>query len=437
LGRQFECIGETSYDRRWRGWLANCKLPSKILTHTIEGIIKDDIGNPVPGVAIYLNNQPYTVTDAQGAYRLSDLKTAKYTITPVLNGYVFSPSSYTLEVADDLKDKNFYASRSLGKGLSNGEQQSGEISQGNNKDNESNTPIVPQSENRGTLQPDGQEAAHPLGTPVQDDGNITSPIITPAPTNTPKINVFSVSGKITDIEQKPLAGIRITTNCGISTNSDSRGNFTLVFEKALDCQIIPLDEKYIFSPPKIELRAFTLTADGVLEGQQFIGIANAKRGRVLNEEGKGLAGVKVKVNEKVLETDQEGYYDLPNLQAGIYTLVPMMENYSFTPAEVVCKIPYPCELTTFIGKQEWRNIQGKVIDEKGKPIEGVLLFTDKGQITQTDKEGKFNLSIPLQEIVITPQKQGFVFTPSSLVVQLQQMTEEFIIKAEPQKNLIT
>jgi len=82
-------------------------------TYTISGrVLKKSGWNylPLVGVTVTLSgaSNKVTVSDSIGNYSFTGLSKATYTVTPSLEGYVFSPSSMTITInGSDVTDKNF------------------------------------------------------------------------------------------------------------------------------------------------------------------------------------------------------------------------------------------------------------------------------------------------------------------------------------------
>ncbi|MEJ2157948.1 MAG: carboxypeptidase-like regulatory domain-containing protein, partial [Desulfobacteraceae bacterium] len=61
----------------------------------IEGVITTNGNEALPGVTVDLSGDENdtAVTDEQGRYAFNDLSGTNYTVTPILEGYIFSPES--------------------------------------------------------------------------------------------------------------------------------------------------------------------------------------------------------------------------------------------------------------------------------------------------------------------------------------------------------
>ena len=83
-----------------------------------------------------------------------------------------------------------------------------------------------------------------------------------------------------------------------------------------------------------------------------------------------------------------------------------------------------------------RNLSGRVTDVNGKPIGGVSILAvgPSLRMTQTDAGGGyfFNDLIPGGNYRVTPSKQGYAFTPESLIITLtEDQVVNFTVKSSP------
>ena len=87
-------------------------------TYTISGHLRDGSGNPISGVTVSAGASGSATTDASGAYTLTGAIAGTYTLTPIKNGYTFSPASRTVSVPPDASGQDFTATPIPGQGLS-------------------------------------------------------------------------------------------------------------------------------------------------------------------------------------------------------------------------------------------------------------------------------------------------------------------------------
>lgn len=83
------------------------RTPTPSVTYTISGRVTDVTGDGIPGVTIRTNTNRNTTTNANGNYTLSDLSARTYIITPLKNGYTFSPNPSSITVPPNRTDVDF------------------------------------------------------------------------------------------------------------------------------------------------------------------------------------------------------------------------------------------------------------------------------------------------------------------------------------------
>ena len=76
-------------------------------SYSISGHISDPGGNPIPGVSISAGAGYSSLTDSSGNYTISSVITGTYTVTPILLGYTFTPSSRTVSVPPNVTGQDF------------------------------------------------------------------------------------------------------------------------------------------------------------------------------------------------------------------------------------------------------------------------------------------------------------------------------------------
>ena len=84
------------------------------LRHSISGRVVDINKKPIPGVMLSINGVYSATTDDTGRYRVTNLVTTTYTITPSKPVYTFSPASRTVDLQTDVIEQNFTVEPDLG-----------------------------------------------------------------------------------------------------------------------------------------------------------------------------------------------------------------------------------------------------------------------------------------------------------------------------------
>lgn len=78
-----------------------------LMTYSISGCVKDADENPIEGVTISATGGYTAVTDAMGAYSITDLGPGIYTLTASKNGYSFEPISREVTLPPDAIAQDF------------------------------------------------------------------------------------------------------------------------------------------------------------------------------------------------------------------------------------------------------------------------------------------------------------------------------------------
>jgi len=76
-------------------------------TYSATGHVRDGGGNPISGVAVSAGAAGSAVTDASGAYTITDLITSTYVFTASKSGYVFSPAARVVRVPPSVSNQDF------------------------------------------------------------------------------------------------------------------------------------------------------------------------------------------------------------------------------------------------------------------------------------------------------------------------------------------
>jgi protocatechuate 3,4-dioxygenase beta subunit len=139
----------------------------------------------------------------------------------------------------------------------------------------------------------------------------------------------SLSGRVTDVFNQPLAGALVSDGQGHETLTDENGYYAFSDLEAGTYSLSAALPGYALFPSTIsmDLRGETIS------GLNFTGIrVFSISGRVTLPDDSGLAGVLIATNlgAEAL-TDEEGYFTLEDIPAGGYTLTASKDGYSMYP----------------------------------------------------------------------------------------------------------
>ena len=116
----------------------------------------------------------------------------------------------------------------------------------------------------------------------------------------------------------------------------------------------------------------------LVEEEQVPGLS----GFVLDPAGAPLAGVQVTIfaedmTREFRRTSPDGSYEFEFLAAGVYTIVPDLRNYSFTPYSISLNLDRGRENIIFTGRDERYTLSGMVLDENNQPISNLRILIGK------------------------------------------------------------
>ena len=81
-------------------------------------------------------------------------------------------------------------------------------------------------------------------------------------------------------------------------------------------------------------------------------------------------------------------------------------------------------------------VMGTVTDEAGRPVKDVTLtigleFLGQVEEVKTERGGRFRAELPLGEYIVKPRKDGYVFEPESIAIQLSWSGHKMKFTAKP------
>jgi hypothetical protein len=80
---------------------------SLVTTYSISGLIRDNLGDPVPGVTVSAGPMHSNITDANGHYLITGLSAGNFEVMPSYGCWTFSPLSLPVTVPPDSTGSNF------------------------------------------------------------------------------------------------------------------------------------------------------------------------------------------------------------------------------------------------------------------------------------------------------------------------------------------
>ncbi|MCS3443079.1 MSCRAMM family protein [Microbacterium phyllosphaerae] len=247
-----------------------------------------------------------------------------------------------------------------------------------------------------------------------------------------------VSGRVTDTEGNPIAGVLVTIGTQ-TTTTDAEGRYVIddVPVGPQTATIITPDGYTIFSGPP----PFTVPDDSEEEipGIDFVLAEAPTLSGVVRAGGSGVAGITVTASGPggvvlTTVTDEAGAYSFPRLDAGDYEITmttpdgyastgPTSQNETVAAADVENVDFELAKLGAF---------SGVVRTDDGAPVSGVriTLTTDEGtQTLTTDADGAYGLGkLPpgTYTLTITAPAGSTIVGPATLTVEVTSAGETFV-----------
>ncbi len=309
-------------------------------------------GITLVGVAVSDGAGQTVFTNLAGEYRLTGLPGRSYTVTPSMEGYVFTPATRTVTVPPNATNIDFTAAEDRysisGKIVANGITLVGvAVSDGAGQTVYTNL--------AGEYRLTGLRHGSYTVTP-----NLNEYVFTPAsrtvtvPPDQTNIDFaaaedrFSISGKIV-ANGITLVGVAVSDGAGQTVFTNLAGEYRLTGLRQGSYTITPSTEDYAFTPAS---RTVTVPPD-----QTNIDFAAAEdrssiSGKIV-ANGITLVGVAVSDGAgQTVFTNMAGEYRLTGLRQGSYTITPSMEDYVFTPASRTVTVPPNAMGQDFVGTLE-------------------------------------------------------------------------------------
>jgi len=147
----------------------------------------------------------------------------------------------------------------------------------------------------------------------------------------------------------------------------------------------------------------------------------AVSGRVVDENGAGMAGVKVALGGSqnvTTETDADGRYQFSNLPtSGVYTVIPSRRHYTLSPVSYEIVTPAADQIFNSAAIFNHHAIGGRVADGAGNALADVTVTLSGSQsmtaTTAADGEYLFEDLPAGGNYTVTPRKTSYAFSPAN------------------------
>ncbi len=242
-------------------------------------------------------------------------------------------------------------------------------------------------------------------------------------------STFSLGGRV--IDQETEEGVEDVIIRDINgdeeeyATTDDEGNWQLVGLSG-EAKIEAVKEDWAFEPSSLTKAESDMDIEFKGSGLRY-NIA----GQIVDQEGEGVQGVEIKFDSPVenfepVTTDSEGRFSKQDL-IGEVELLPEKEDWGFSPSiKTVSQENLELEFTA--NNLRYR-IAGQVVDSDGVGVEGVEIKFDSPAENYspviTDAEGRFSKRDLIGEVVLRPEKEFWGFSPTSKVVDQENLNIEF------------
>ncbi|OHB64182.1 MAG: hypothetical protein A2168_00715 [Planctomycetes bacterium RBG_13_50_24] len=370
------------------------------VTHTVSG------SAGVSGVTMQGLPGPTVVTDQNGYYSATVDYGWKGTVTPVLEGYEFTPKSKIYsKVTGDMSNENYTPSEITytvsGKVNMEGVEMNG-------------LPGNPITGSDGTYSATVPHGWQGTVTPIKEGyefkpSNRGYPPVKSNQTNhdyTPEPRMLLIAGSV---------GVEGVVMEGLPGNivSTQGGNYSVKVQYNWGGKVTPKKEGYEFSPPYTDYSNVTETQSN----QDYIGQALTY---VISGTA-GMAGVQMKGLPADPITDENGYYTATVEYGFSKTVEPTLDGYNFTPAsKIYTKVNSDRLNENYSAAMVTITIAGTT------KMEGVVMNGLPGNPI-TGKDGSYSVTVDYGwSDTVTPMKDGYTFTPETkpYVAVTKDMTSE-------------
>lgn len=159
-----------------------------------------------------------------------------------------------------------------------------------------------------------------------------------------------------------------------------------------------------------------------LDRNGMLPILYTLRGRIVDEENRGVANVKVTLNSgQVALTDARGNYVFGSMPPGDYVITPSYQDNLFVPEELSVSLQGNMTVADMVMHKPVYDIYGSVLHANGKPMAGVTVQLSTGAKLTTGANGAFSFNDQDPgEYTLTPISPDLVYVPEERIVQAEE-----------------
>ncbi|MFH1319502.1 MAG: T9SS type A sorting domain-containing protein [Bacteroidota bacterium] len=138
----------------------------------------------------------------------------------------------------------------------------------------------------------------------------------------------------------------------------------------------------------------------------------------ITHDGSPLINVSITLLNKTFTTNSDGFFNISNLVAGSYIIKPVLEGYTFDPAEQLVTVGPTKNNTNFNAIANTYDVSGTITFE-GNPLANVIVNIG-GKSTVTNSSGYYKIeALSTGNYTITPNLESYGFIPTSYNIELK------------------
>lgn len=228
--------------------------------------------------------------------------------------------------------------------------------------------------------------------------------------------IFKISGRITNPDNTPLVGVKITLSGSqsVTTNTDNNGNYIFAGLPTSGRYVVtPASDEYNFDSATFIAPSGDQTANFITQPKTYL-----LKGTV-RSDGNPLSGVLVALSGSSLGTavtDNAGQYSFELPKGGSYVLTPSKANYTIGPATTPINALSANTQSDFTATLKKHSITGRVMNANGAPVTGavVTLSGPLSNATTTASDGSFSFTSldAGTSWTVTAAKDHFALSPA-------------------------
>ncbi|HUU94779.1 MAG TPA: carboxypeptidase regulatory-like domain-containing protein, partial [Phycisphaerae bacterium] len=234
---------------------------------------------------------------------------------------------------------------------------------------------------------------------------------------------YTITGYVTWPSGDGIANRQVACEGGSAT-SDSNGRFRITGLLSGTYNLVPAAwAEHVFDPASQAVTVNESTGDvGNVPFEARL-LTYRIRGTVRAAGGSAIGGVTVSAGGGSTTTQTDGSYVLTGLRAGAYSVSASLSEYEFSPTSrdvTVNQAAGDQSGVDFTGQRLTYTIGGRVVDDAGAGLQGVLVTAGPFSAT-TDADGDYTIAnVPSGTRTVTPQLAEYAFTPGSRSVTVNQ-----------------